>query len=171
MPKRKPAADVFLNVPYDSQFHKLYFAYIAGVSAFGLVPRATLQVPGGTGPRFNMPFELGLCVACERIAGNGQVWFVFEAVTRRLSKSLSDLNATDPYIHGGTVGGVFGQLCNCFVREKRRPTVRQMWAIYRDVGKNLPEVLRGAGASSVYEARVFRDVCVLASASADKHVS
>jgi hypothetical protein len=44
-----PGAKVslFLNIPYDSAFCKLYLAYIAGVSSFGLVPRATLEIPGG----------------------------------------------------------------------------------------------------------------------------
>jgi hypothetical protein len=41
------AHDAFLNVPYDAAFADLYLAYIAGVSAFGLTPRATLEVPGG----------------------------------------------------------------------------------------------------------------------------
>jgi hypothetical protein len=38
---------LFLNIPYDSSFQKLYLAYVAGVSSFGLVPRATLEIPGG----------------------------------------------------------------------------------------------------------------------------
>jgi hypothetical protein len=37
----------FLNLPYDEKFKDLFLAYIAGVSAFGLVPRATLEIPGG----------------------------------------------------------------------------------------------------------------------------
>jgi hypothetical protein len=36
----------FLNVPYDAEFNNLYLAYIAGVSAFGLVPRAAIEIPG-----------------------------------------------------------------------------------------------------------------------------
>ena len=52
MPGRsaKPAADphsAFLNIPYDGAFQDLYLAYIAGITAFGLVPKATLEVPGG----------------------------------------------------------------------------------------------------------------------------
>lgn len=43
----KRANNVFLNVPYDRQFQSLWLAYIAGVYAFGLVPRATLEIPGG----------------------------------------------------------------------------------------------------------------------------
>jgi len=45
---------VFLNIPYDPAFERLYLAYIAGIHAFNLVPRAT---------RFNMPFELGLAIS------------------------------------------------------------------------------------------------------------
>lgn len=201
MPRRKLTGNVFLNIPYDTRFQNLYLAYICGVSAFGLVPRATLEVPGGAGrldrilalirhcpysihdlsrvqldkasprtPRFNMPFELGLCVACEKTGANKQVWFVFEAVHRRFNKSLSDLNGTDPYIHAEKVSGVLRELCNCFVREGRQPSIPQMWSIYRDVRRNLPSILRRAGARSLYQARVFRDISVVASASADTNV-
>jgi hypothetical protein len=38
---------LFLNIPYDASFRDLYLAYIAGVSSFGLVPRATLEIPSG----------------------------------------------------------------------------------------------------------------------------
>jgi hypothetical protein len=49
--KRLPHSKVglFLNIPYDSSFKDLYLAYIAGVSSFGLAPRATLEIPGGRG--------------------------------------------------------------------------------------------------------------------------
>jgi hypothetical protein len=44
MPQREPQRrrerfSVFLNIPYDSAFENLYLAYIAGLSAFGLIPR------------------------------------------------------------------------------------------------------------------------------------
>lgn len=38
---------VFLNIPYDEQFRDLYLAYITGLTAFGFVPRATLEIPTG----------------------------------------------------------------------------------------------------------------------------
>lgn len=199
---RKPPADVFLNIPYDKQFQHLYLAYISGISAFGLVPRATLEIRGGTRrldrifdliqhcrysvhdlsrveldmkppqtPRFNMPFELGLSVAWERARKKKHTWFVYEARNRRLTKSLSDLNGTDAYIHNATITGVFRELCNSFVRPGRQPSVQQMERIYRDVKKGLPEILRRAGTESVYQARVFKDICVVASASADRNVT
>lgn len=36
----------FLNVPFDQQFEPLYLAFIAGISGFGLIPQAVLQIPG-----------------------------------------------------------------------------------------------------------------------------
>ncbi len=36
----------FLNIPFDQPFESLYLAYIAGLSGFGLLPQAVLQVPG-----------------------------------------------------------------------------------------------------------------------------
>ncbi|MCI0420211.1 MAG: hypothetical protein L0387_03970 [Acidobacteria bacterium] len=56
----RPAVEktsAFLNIPYDKQFENLYLAYIAGLTAFGLVPRATLEIPGGT-RRLDRIFEL-----------------------------------------------------------------------------------------------------------------
>jgi hypothetical protein len=199
---RRPPADVFLNIPYDSKFQNLCLAYICGISALGFVPRATLEIPGGSRrldrifrlirncpfsvhdlsrveldrkrpstPRFNMPFELGLCVAWERIGKKKHTWFVYESRERRLAKSLSDLNGTDPHIHGATVTGVLRELCSAFVRPGRRPSIQKMKRVCWDVEDSLQEVLRRAGTRSIYSARVFKDICVIASESADKNVA
>ncbi len=53
-------------------------------------------------------------------------WFVFESARRRLNKSLSDLDGTDPYIHDGTVRGVMREVCNAFVSPARQPKVPEM---------------------------------------------
>lgn len=192
---------VFLNVPYDHQFEDLYLAYLAGISAFGLVPRATLEIPGGerrldrisslvrscryslhdlsrveldirrpATPRFNMPFELGLAVAWQKIGRQRHTWFVFESKLRRAEKSLSDLSGTDVYIHNGKVRGVLRELCNAFVRIARQPTVRQMAAIHRGLVEVLPTLEKQSGASSPFEARVFRDLVVAAQALTEKHL-
>src|SRR5258708_37015317 len=115
-------------------FQNLCLAYICGISALGLVPRATLEIPGRSRrldrifrlirncpfsvhdlsrneldrkgpptPRFNMPFELGLCGAWERIGKKKHTWFVYESRDRRLANSLSELNGSDPHIKGVTV--------------------------------------------------------------------
>lgn len=36
---------VFLNIPYDRRFQELYHAYLIGLKAFGLSPRAALELP------------------------------------------------------------------------------------------------------------------------------
>jgi hypothetical protein len=43
-PRVEPDA-CFLNIPYDQPFENLYLAYIVGLTAHGLVPRATLGFP------------------------------------------------------------------------------------------------------------------------------
>jgi hypothetical protein len=187
---------VFLNIPYDERFENLLLAYIAGISAFGFSPRATLEIPfserrleritsliassqysvhdlsrvqldrtAPPTPRFNMPFELGLTVGIGR-----RGWIVCETVPHRIKKSLSDLDGTDVYIHGGTVKGVFRELCNAFVRNRRQPSVVEMMQIYRILRSNLAGILRKAGAKNPFNARVFINLCVLASAAADELV-
>jgi hypothetical protein len=120
-------------------------------------------------PRFNMPFELGLAVAHQRIKKKHD-WFVFEEINRRVLKSLSDLNGTDVYIHSGTINGVFSKICNAFVREAVRPTVPQMWRIYRRLRAAIPSVLDSCGTKSVFEARPFRELSTMASDIADQEI-
>jgi hypothetical protein len=189
---------VFLNVPYDEQFESLYLAYITAFSAMGFVPRATLGI-GGTRrldriasliescpysihdlsrvqldtnaprtPRFNMPFELGLAVAWAR-ANPHHKWFVFESTKRRLAKSMSDLDGTDPYIHGATVRGVMREVCNAFVRPNQ-PTVPEMMKMYRDLRRGVPNILHNAGTRSLFTARVFSELCLAAAGLRSRHV-
>jgi len=113
-------------------------------------------------PRFNMPFELGLAVAWQRIQPREHTWFVFEAKTRRIEKSLSDLGGTDVYIHHGRPMGIFSELTNAFARSRRRPSVDDMKRVYADLRRGLPDRMRKAGTRSVFKARVFEDLRMLA---------
>ncbi|MGA8872583.1 MAG: hypothetical protein WA434_04670 [Candidatus Acidiferrales bacterium] len=116
-----------------------------------------------------MPFELGLAVAHQMSPrGRTHGWFVCEAKDRRLLKSLSDLNGTDPYVHGGVIVGVFRELRNIFTRPGQQPTVDQMGRIYRRVRKNIPAILRKSASRSLYNATVFKDLVVAARISAEK---
>lgn len=197
MPKQRPRAEVFLNLPYDSRFQNLYVAYIGAVRAFGMEPRVTLEIGGGARrldrifnliqgcefsvhdmsrvemeqtkprtPRFNMPFELGLAVAWEKLHPGRHLWFVMEALNNRLAKSLSDLNGTDAYIHGGTIEGIFREIGNAFLRPRKQPSVQQMWKIYREAKAEIPSILNRCGTDSLFQARVFHEISVAASAAA-----
>jgi hypothetical protein len=192
MPRQRVKQDaVFLNIPYDSQFERLYLAYIVGLTVLGFVPRATLGIPSGARrlerifkliqrcrysihdlsrvqrdrktrtPRFNMPFELGIAVAWAAQNPSRHTWFTCEEDQYRPLKSISDLNGTDFHIHRGTVEGVMRELCNVFVRKRKRPTVPFMMSTYRKLRKRLPLIRSAAGASSLFEARVFVDMCVV----------
>ena len=47
---KKPQVEpdsVFLNIPYDEKFKKLYLAYVSGLVSLGLNPKVTLAIPGG----------------------------------------------------------------------------------------------------------------------------
>jgi len=193
---------VFLNIPYDADFENLLLAYIAGISAFGFAPRATLEIPfserrldrilalireskysvhdlsrvqldrtSPRTPRFNMPFELGLTVAIGKSIHPDHDWIVCETVAHRIKKSLSDLDGTDAYIHGGTIAGVFRELGNAFVGISRQPTVREMSQIYRVLRAEFKNVLQRTGAKNAFNASVFKELCVLASTAVDELTS
>ena len=45
MPQPRRIESVFLNIPYDEAFEKLYLAYIVGLTQLGLRINAALAVP------------------------------------------------------------------------------------------------------------------------------
>jgi hypothetical protein len=121
-------------------------------------------------PRFNMPFELGLTVASATLPGSRHTWYVFEAVNRRLNKSLSDLDGTDPYIHGAEPRRLFRALTNALVRGRHQPTVNQLENVYADLMQVARRLKRELRTDSLFEARPFRDLVVAATRSAENTI-
>lgn len=121
-------------------------------------------------PRFNMPFELGLAVACDRLTPRQHTWFVLESEPRRLLKSLSDLAGTDAYVHDGSAEGIFREIGNALVRTARQPTVQDLRTIHESLRAIVPEIIDRTAAKSVFEARAFRQLVVEASMLANKRV-
>jgi hypothetical protein len=124
--------------------------------------RVQVDVKRPTTPRFNMPFELGLAVAWQRMQPREHTWFVFEAKSHRIEKSLSDLGGTDVYIHHGRPSGLFSELTNAFVRAQRQPSVYQMRHVHVGVRRGLPDIMRKAGTRSAFKAQVFERLRLLA---------
>jgi hypothetical protein len=89
-------------------------------------------------------------------------------VPHRVRKSLSDLDGTDAYVHGGTIAGVCRELGNAFVGSARQPTVAEMILIYRRLRAQLPSALKSAGAKDAFNARVFKELSIRASLAADE---
>jgi hypothetical protein len=109
-----------------------------------------------------MPFELGLAVAWTTLNPRSHSWVGCDAVPHRPLKSISDLNGTDFHIHGGTVKGVLGALCDAFVSRSQRPTVPGMMRAYLRLRHASSDLRKAAGARDLFQARVFDDLVVAA---------
>lgn len=113
-------------------------------------------------PRFNMPLELGMTIAWQKLRPSQHTWFVWEAEPYRLQRSTSDLNGTDPNIHFGTPEGVLGEMRNTF-QPDRAPSIQALVDLYRFISNSLNAVLRRNGTRNPYDRSVFKELCWLSS--------
>lgn len=118
-----------------------------------------------------MPFELGLTVAWTKSRLRPHDWFVFEARRHRIGKSLSDLGGTDAYIHNGRPLELLRALANALTRSRRRPTVRQLAAVYMELRKAASAIRKDLQANSLFEARPFADLVVSAQMIAGRRIA
>jgi len=123
--------------------------------------RVELSVGAPATPRFNMPLELGLTITWAKLHPKRHTWYLLESTSRRLQKSMSDLDGTDPYIHSGNSQGVLRELRNAFVH-RHAPTIGEMIGSYRIVEASMERILVDAGTRNVYSASVFRELCFVA---------
>ena len=114
-------------------------------------------VPPAT-PRFNMPLELGLTITWAKMHPKRHSWFLWESTPRRLQKSMSDLDGTDPNIHFGTPEGLLSELRNAFVGQDA-PPLHKMLAAYRFLRDSVASILADAGTDNLYAASVFKALC------------
>jgi len=118
-----------------------------------------------------MPFELGLVVAWSTIGSPTHRWFVLEEVPHRLTKSLSDLNTTDPIIHHGSGEGVLKALSNALYRNAKSPSLIELRMIYRDLKATASQFRSGRKGDSLFEAHAFKSLVYAAQSSALKRVA
>jgi len=118
-----------------------------------------------------MPFELGLAVGWSLGANPKHEWFVFESRHHRLEKSLSDLNGTDPHVHDGTAHGVLRGLTNALTRNIHDPSLAELDAIYRALAKAARELKLEMKGGSLFEARPFKYLIILARKMAEERIS
>jgi hypothetical protein len=199
--KRRFGNDAFLNVPYDALYEELYVAFIAGICAFGLTPRATLEIPGGERRldrilqlirRCRMSFHdlsrveldatppatprfnmpFELGIAIALIGARGRKHiYLFESVKRRLNKSLSDMDGTDVYIHHGTPQVLLRVLADALVRETRQPTMAQLENVHAALVRRIPRLKGELRSDSLFTARAFRELVTLATRAAENIVA
>jgi len=160
---------------------------IAGLCAFGLRPRATLEILSptrrldrilelisacrysfhdlsrvqlsGGAPRFNMPFEVGLAVATARWRPAHQ-WFLLEAHPYRIQRTLSDLSGTDAYIHGDGPRRLLIALTDALVRAAKQPPLDELYRMFHLLSAEAAGIRRNYG--TLFGARAFKDLVVVA---------
>jgi len=139
--------------------------------SFHDLSRVELEAKRPPTPRFNMPFELGLAVAWAERVDRKHRWYVFEGKNYRVAKSLSDIDGTQIYVHGGTPTGVLRQLTNALARTKNQPTVQELKAVYRDLQRAAINIKKAHATKSLYDTRPFQDLVYAAILSAKKRIS
>jgi len=182
---------VFLNIPYDEEFHNLYVAYIVGLCQLGLVPHLASEIPGGD-RRLNRIIQL--IQSCRySIHDLSRVELSIAAsATPRFNMPLElgmtitwqSLNPdqhtwfvceSEPYRLqrsasdlNGTDPYIHNGTPEGVLRElcnafprDRRPSVPKMLEIYRFVDNNLDAILRKNGTHNPYDRSVFMELCSL----------
>jgi hypothetical protein len=168
---------VFLNFPYDDQFRKLYLGYIAGICSFGLVPRTTLEIPGGErrlnrivdlirGCRYSF-HDLSRVELDLRRPRTPRFNMPFElglAVMAAIEHPAQHTwcvfeskarRAQKSLSDLGGIDGLFRELLNALVGVKRQPTVHQMMSVYETLEESCPGIMAKSGNQlSVWSASV-----------------
>lgn len=180
---------VFLNVPFDAAYEDCFLALLASLTGLGLRPRSVLEVPPsqdrlrrlyrlvkacryslhdlsrvelseGADPRFNMPFEAGLATAIA-LDRRRHERFLLESQRYRLQRTCSDLNGTDPEIHGGTAEGILRCVLNLFGRAQASDE-KGLRRIYERLRVAAGHIRAQAGPLGVYTPASFRSLVLAA---------
>jgi hypothetical protein len=121
----------------------------------------SLDVRAPRTPRLNMTFELGLAVAFSRSSRREHRWIVFDRVPYRLQKALSDLGGVRPRIYDGTPVGLLRELMSALQREKHRPTLPDLMAVYEAVEEGAREIKR-TYSRDLFDTRPFDELRFIA---------
>lgn len=118
-------------------------------------------------PRFNMPFELGLAVATARLKNPNHQWFVFDTERYRVTKALSDLGGVTVRVHDRSPDSVLRCLVNALDREDRKPSLRELQAIFSAVDAVARRLKRELG-RDLFDARPFGELSYVAVETASR---
>jgi hypothetical protein len=178
---------VFINVPFDPQFERLFIAIVSGLVALGFIPHSALEVPSTTDRLHNI---FNLLASCEfsihdlsrvqlsatrfrcprfnmpfeaglalalKFNGARHDCAFFEAKELRLQQSLSDLNAYDPYIHASRVNGVLTALLDLFQSSVGPVNAEGLLSLYRVVSRDAA-IIKRSNRNSLFRASSFRQL-------------
>ncbi|MGA2170735.1 MAG: hypothetical protein ABSG62_21300 [Terracidiphilus sp.] len=183
---------VFLNIPYDEEFQRLYLAYIVGIYQLRLVPLITSGIPGG---ERRLDRVLALIQSCRysfHDLSRVEMSVALPATPRFNMPLELGLTITWAKLHpkrhtwflwestphrlqksmsdlNGTDPYIHSGTVEGVLSELRNafvfrdaPPVENMLAAYRLVESNLERILSAAGTQNLYSASVFKDMCFVA---------
>jgi len=188
LPPTDPNA-VFLNIPYDEEFQRLYLAYIVGLHELGLKPRIASGIPGG---ERRLDRVIALVQSCRySIHDLSRVELSpVPPATPRFNMPLElGITITWAKLHpkrhtwflwesmpmrlqksmsdlDGTDPYIHSGTVEGVLSELRNafvrdgaPPIQRMMRSYRLVESNVERILAEAGSRNVYSASVFRELC------------
>ena len=171
---------VFLNVPFDKGFERLFVSLVAAIVAIGRTPRCVLEIPErgqgrinriqeliqecrvsihdlsrvGTPVRFNMPFELGLACNLKKIRGDHD-FIIFVKEQYSLDKNLSDLKGCDPHFHGNSPKTLIDCVVNALSTPEETPEITQVYRLNKNLWKVAEELKRDSNQNTLFARIVF----------------
>jgi hypothetical protein len=188
---------VFLNIPYDEEFYKLYLAYVVGLYQFGLVPHLASEIPGGK-RRLDRIFELiKSCRYSIHDLSRVELSVEPEATPRfnmplELGMTITWANIkpsrhtwfvweSEPYrlqrsasdLNGTDPNIHYGTVEGVFSElrsafvYRNAPSVARMMKAYHLVDRRIEKILARAGTRNLYSATVFKELCFVALEAAE----
>lgn len=148
--------NVFINCPFDNEYKPLFDAIIFAVQIAGFIPRSAREASnaadiridkilriiseckygihdlsrtelGANGlPRFNMPFELGLDIACKKFGNKRQKQkrlLIMDKDPHRYVQFISDIRGQDIDEHNESIKQVILKVRNWLSTESKRNNI------------------------------------------------
>ena len=169
---------VFINCPFDDEYKPLFDAIVFTIQIAGFIPRSAREANNGadiridkilkiiseckygihdlsrTGlgksslPRFNMPFELGLDVACKKFGNTSQKQkrlLIMDKTPFRYLKFISDIRGQDIEGHNNSIKQIIMNVRNWLSTESKKndiPGGEYIYQRYRIFKRELPPLCK-----------------------------
>jgi hypothetical protein len=172
---------VFINIPYEKSYERIFVATVASLISIGKTPRCTLEIPEtgegrlkrildlikscyasihelsrvGQPVRFNMPFELGLACAISRSGEGTHTFILFEKKPYRLDKTLSDIKGYDPYIHNGNMKGAVYCVLDSLGCQNNTPKPSKVFRFSTDLWQSVIQLKKENGMPIIFNRTLF----------------
>lgn len=187
-PSNVDPRSVFLNVPFDESYEKLFTAILLALVAIGRTPRSVLEIPDtgqgrlqrlkkiishcrfsihdlsrvGIPVRFNMPFELGLAHSSKRTNPKHGI-IILERVDFRFERGLSDLKGAEVSVHHGSPKQAIDCILNILQKTGQGTSPDDVYDIWRFLYWPWVKVIKSKGGrNTIYRRSAFKELVTIA---------